>query len=99
MRAVNLTALIVFGALWAGLLVVGGAILAVSARDTATAALLTGGASAIAAGGFVFQVVVCDRLFPSVDRRLADVSETSFGLVLALAVTLTALLLIEGAGS
>lgn len=99
MRAINLTALIVFGALWAGLLVVGGAILAVSASDSAIASLLTGGAAAIAAGGFVFQVVVADRLFPMVDRRLADVAETSFGLVLTLAVALTALLLIDGAGS
>lgn len=95
-RGLNLTALLVFGALWAGLLVVGGAVLVVSARGASTAALLSGGATAVIAGGFVFQVVVADRLFPRVDRRLADLSQASLGLVLVLGIALTALLIIEG---
>lgn len=96
MRAANLTALLVFGTLWAGLLVVGGAMLAASARESAYAALLTGGSTAIAAGSFVFQVVVADRVFPRVDRRLADVAEAALAALLVLGLGLTALLATGG---
>lgn len=99
MRTANLTALLLFGALWAGLLVVGGALLAASAQGSYFAALLTGGASAIVAGGFVFQVVVADRLFPHVDRRLADVTEASLAGILVLGIGLTILLLTGRNGS
>ncbi len=93
MRTANLIALLVFGSLWAGLLVVGGALLAASAERMIYAALLSGGAAGIAAGGFVFQVVVADRLFPRVDRRVADVAEASLAGLLIIALGLTALLL------
>ena len=93
MRIANLTALLVFGTLWASLLVVGGALLAASAERMVYAALLAGGATAIVAGAFVFQVVVADRLFPRVDRRLADVTEASLAGLLVLGVAMTALLL------
>jgi len=93
MRTVHLTALLLFGSLWAGLLIVGGALLAASAQRLVYAALLSGGAAAIAAGGFVFQVVVADRLFPRVDRRVADIAEASLAGLLVIALALTALLL------
>lgn len=93
MRTLNLAALLLFGSLWAGLLVVGGALLAASAQRTVYAALLSGGAAAIAAGGFVFQVVVADRVFPRVDRRVADITEASLAGLLIIALALTGLLL------
>ncbi len=96
MQIANLMALLTFGSLWAGLLVVGGAVLASLAQESAYAPMLTGGASAIVAGGFVFQVVVADRLFPHVNRRLTDVTQTSLGIVLVLGIVLTTLLLTSG---
>lgn len=96
MRTVNLSALLVFGTLWAGLLVVGGALLAAVPRDMIYASLLTGGATAVIAGQFVFQVVVADRLFPQVDRRVADVTEAAMAGLIVLGVGLTALLVTGG---
>ena len=96
MRTMNLSALLVFGTLWAGLLVVGGALFAATSRETVYAALLTGGATSIIAGQFVFLVVVADRVFPRVDRRLADVTEASLAGLIILGVGLTALQLTGG---
>ena len=88
--------LIALGALWSVLLVVGGALVATrssSALPTLSPVLACGGITAMIAGQFVFLVVVADRIFPNVQRRIALVSEAilAAALVAGLAATITLL--------
>lgn len=74
------------GALWAGLLVVGGALLAASSDrwwpGLALVAWLLG-ATVIAAGEYVFVVMVGDRLFPGASRSVVAAIELTLGIGMA----------------
>ena len=102
LRRLNLAALLALGTLWAGLLVVGG--LALASREwvpgpAATGAGLAGGLTAIAAGQFVFLVVVGDRLFPGASRTVVTVTELALGLMFLLGAAWTAVSLALGAST
>jgi len=99
MRRLNAIALLSLGTLWAGLLVVGGGLMV--ARSGAfwpgvQPATVCAGLTGVAAGEFVFAVIVADRLFPQASRRVTATVETTAGglLVVGLAVTIALLLVV-----
>lgn len=96
MQTVQTTTLLALGALWSVVLIVGGALVATRSGEaipSLTPVLACGGVTAMIAGQFVFLVVVADRLFPRVQRRLAVVAEIILAvlLVAGLAATITLL--------
>ncbi|TVQ64190.1 MAG: hypothetical protein EA379_02310 [Phycisphaerales bacterium] len=102
LRWVNLLALVALGTVWAGLLVVGGYALASYgwfASGASARAGLAGGLTAIAAGQFVFLVVVGDRLFPGASRVSVMVAELGFGSLFVIGAAMTAMSLVFGATS
>ncbi len=85
-RTVSIT-LVTLGALWAGTLVVVGALLTAGTFPTVVSLgsmTVCLGLTFISAGLFVFQVVVADRLFPHVARPLRASTEATLGVFLAL---------------
>ncbi|MEC9374667.1 MAG: hypothetical protein VYC34_12520 [Planctomycetota bacterium] len=104
-RILNMTALVALGSLWAGILVVIGAMLVAGAMPGGLAAPQLRGVASIlgltflAAGEFVFLVLVADRLFPKASPRLTRVVEAAVGGLLLFGVAGVALNLLTGAGS
>lgn len=86
-RALNFTALLVFGTLWSVLLVVGGALLSTRAQGFPPSLfpmVVVLGLTSVCAGQYVFLTVVADRLFPGVRREVAMGAEiTLVGLMVA----------------
>ncbi len=77
------------GTLWAGTLVVSGAAMA-SGRSPVASSMGTlgvlAGVTFVAAGQFVFMVVVADRLFPRVERRVRASGEAFVAAALLLGI-------------
>ncbi|MFN0131011.1 MAG: hypothetical protein ACKVW3_00510 [Phycisphaerales bacterium] len=73
-RGISMAVLGVLATAWAGALVIAGLWLVIDApRSWAVSpgALRSAGAASIAGGGLVFMVLVADRLFPAVGRRMS----------------------------
>jgi len=84
-RRINLALMLLFGSLWAGLLVVGGAMLSTQGAATWPGmqnVVVAAGLSGVAGGFFVFSVIVADRIFPHAHRGLVIGLETLSGLAL-----------------
>ncbi len=100
-RRLNFLALLALGSTWAGALTIIGALLLT--RDLINWPGLdslgrTIGVTFIAAGQFVFLVVVADRMFPRANPRVTMTCEAGLGLALLLGVGVCSVLLIAGAG-
>ncbi|MBL9032356.1 MAG: hypothetical protein JNM80_11715 [Phycisphaerae bacterium] len=73
-RGLSMAILGVLATVWAGALVIAGLWLVFDGPRTLPVSPLTlrsAGAASIAGGGLVFMVLVADRLFPSVGRRMS----------------------------
>lgn len=87
----NLAALLTMGTLWAGLLVVSGSLIALAAASVLPGARGPAnlfGLTIVAAGEYVFLVVVASRVFPQASARLLAGTElflASVMFILALA--------------
>lgn len=83
LRGLNMFVLLTTSWAWATLLVVGGASLAVSPPSGLgpwkSASMSLAGLAGIAAGVFVFEVIVADRLFPRARRKLTLSVEIASG--------------------
>lgn len=82
MRRANVAMLLAFGSLWAGSLVVTGLTMTTAlpaAEPSLRTPAFVGGVTAIAAGQYVFLVVVGTRLFPGASRVAVAAMETLFG--------------------
>jgi len=105
LHRLNLLLMLALGGVWAGALVVLGALLASgdlsagsawpSLRPLATAL----GVCFMAAGLFVFAVIVADRLFPGAARGVTTLVETALGLVMVGSVAAMALTIATGAAA
>lgn len=87
LRNLNTLALLTTATAWATLLVVGGGLLvtnsgAIGILNPRTAALV--GLAALAAGIFIFEVIVADRLFPKAVGRLPLTVEVASGVLMLL---------------
>lgn len=99
---VNLLGLLVLGTIWAMVLVIGGAVVAVSPPDAwgwMGLGSRLGGIAAIAGGQFVFLVVVADRLCPGANRAVVASVEGISGGLFAVALLATIVALAAGATS
>ncbi|TVQ31014.1 MAG: hypothetical protein EA376_10525 [Phycisphaeraceae bacterium] len=101
LRRINFLAMLLLGSLWAGTLLIVGAM--VVARPSPSMAPMghagiAVGLTFITAGQFVFAVVVADRLFPMANRVLTTRVELGLGVTLAGGVLLSLIMLITGAG-
>lgn len=88
LRNINMLVLLVSATAWATLLVVGGGLLAVNSSirigPWTTTSVTLAGLAGVAAGIFVFEVVVADRLFPKAARRLPLAVEATCGVLMLL---------------
>lgn len=98
----NLLGLLVLGTIWAMVLVIGGAVVAVhppAAWGWMGPAARLGGLAAIAGGQFVFLVVVADRLCPGANRAVVASVEGIAGGLFAVCLLATFAALAVGASS
>jgi len=98
-KRMNTVAVMGLGALWAGTLVVSGATLAGGGSPIATSLGTLGvlaGVTFVAAGQFVFMVVVADRMFPRVERRVRASGEAFVAAALLLGLLTVGGLVLSG---
>lgn len=87
LHRLNMLLLLASAWAWATLLLVGGAILAtsrISFGPWSRTNMALVGLAGLAAGMFVFGVIVADRLFPRADRRLTFTFEITTGVMMVL---------------